>query len=129
MRCSRHRTSADRHHSRRQSLQNGNAEKLTTIEANGRSRRRGEWTRAQVTLRTEACEEIVVDAEPGRSYGCACARRREPVEGLYIGVPEDSGSSCGRASSHWAVNAEGTNVTVNEPLKLTVQDRLQNPRL
>jgi len=104
---------------------NGNTERLTTIEGtvvlvaeeNGR---------AQVTLRTEAGEEIVVEMPAGEIVRLRLrTETRIRVEGLYIGVPAEQREQLRARILARAVNTDGTNVKVNEPLKLTEQDRLQ----
>jgi hypothetical protein len=104
---------------------NGNAEKLATIEGtvvliaeeNGR---------AQVTVRTEAGEEIVVEmpaAEIARLRLRTETRIR--VEGLSIDVPEGQREQLRTRVLARVINIDGTDVTVKEPLRLTAQDRLQ----
>lgn len=104
---------------------NGNAEKLTTLE--GTVVEVEELaTRAQVTLRTAAGDEVVVELPLKEMVRLQLRIEQQlRVSGVYIGVPAGEQARLRARIVARAVNVEDRETAVENPIRLTTRDREQ----
>ncbi len=102
---------------------NGNAEKLTTVEGTVVGVEQA-GTLARVTVQTQAREQVMVEVPAGEIDRLQIrVQSRIRVEGVYIGVPE--GQKLQARVLARIVNADGEDVPVEDPVRLTLRDRQQ----
>lgn len=102
---------------------NGNTEKLTTVEGTVVGVEQA-GTLARVMVQTQTREQVMVEVPAGEIERLQIrVQSRIRVEGVYIGVPE--GQKLQVRVLARIVNADGEDVPVEDPVRLTLRDRQQ----
>ena len=102
---------------------NGNAEKLTTIEGTVVGIEQA-GALARVMVQTQTRGQVVVEVPAGEIERLRIrVQSRIRVEGVYIGAPE--GQKLQVRVLARVVGADGGNVPVEDPVRLTLRDRQQ----